>query len=214
MKRPIYVAPSSADVERRPCTCHPDDNPPVPCPRMYALQDCRRAAALAAEIESLRARLAEAAQTEERLRRGLQFYADGSHYEFGDPADWDSVSGEPSNFLCDEHGSTIEDGSVAKRILEGANIGPDDDGEFVFIDAPRPADSATVGQDCQTLASLDSEDAARFRWLCDDHADKAIRHLRDSLLERMSVMSLSAVRAAISIHLSNVSEQAKNSHHE
>ena len=45
--RPIYVAPSSADVERRPCTCHPDDNPPVPCPRMYALQDCRRAAALA-----------------------------------------------------------------------------------------------------------------------------------------------------------------------
>lgn len=59
MKRPIYVAPSSADVERRPCTCHPDDNPPVPCPRMYALQDCRRAAALAAEIESLRARMAD-----------------------------------------------------------------------------------------------------------------------------------------------------------
>lgn len=78
----------------------------------------------------------------------------------------------------------------------------------------RPAGSATVGQDCQTLAALDSEDAARFRWLCDDHADKAIRHLRDSLLERMSVMSLSAIRAAIGIHLSNVSEQAKNSHHE
>ena len=56
----IASQPSSADVERRPCTCHPDDNPPVPCPRMYALQDCRRAAALAAEIESLRARLAEA----------------------------------------------------------------------------------------------------------------------------------------------------------
>ncbi|HQR71248.1 MAG TPA: hypothetical protein PLE54_11630 [Burkholderiaceae bacterium] len=78
----------------------------------------------------------------------------------------------------------------------------------------RATDSATVGQDCQTLAALDSEDAARFRWLCDDHADKAIRHLRDSLLERMSVMSLSAIRAAIGIHLSNVSEQAKNSHHE
>ena len=42
----IASQPSSADVERRPCTCHPDDNPPVPCPRMYALQDCRRAAAL------------------------------------------------------------------------------------------------------------------------------------------------------------------------
>lgn len=55
----IASQPSSADVERRPCTCHPDDNPPVPCPRMYALQDCRRAAALAAEIESLRARMAD-----------------------------------------------------------------------------------------------------------------------------------------------------------
>jgi hypothetical protein len=56
----IASQPSSADVERRPCTCHPDDNPPVPCPRMYALQDCRRAAALAAEIESLRSRLLDA----------------------------------------------------------------------------------------------------------------------------------------------------------
>lgn len=56
--RPIYVAPSSADVERRPCTCHPDDNPPVPCPRMYALQDCRRAAALAAENTALQRRIA------------------------------------------------------------------------------------------------------------------------------------------------------------
>lgn len=40
--------PSIADaLERlavRPCTCHPDDNPPTPCPRRYALQDCRAAA--------------------------------------------------------------------------------------------------------------------------------------------------------------------------
>ncbi len=28
----------------RPCTCHPDDNPPRPCPRKYALSDCRAAA--------------------------------------------------------------------------------------------------------------------------------------------------------------------------
>lgn len=37
------ASPSPGTV--RPCTCHPDDNPPVPCPRMYALHDCRRAAA-------------------------------------------------------------------------------------------------------------------------------------------------------------------------
>jgi hypothetical protein len=29
----------------RPCTCHPDDNPPVPCPRKYALTECRATAA-------------------------------------------------------------------------------------------------------------------------------------------------------------------------
>lgn len=33
----------------RSCTCHPDDKPPIPCPRKYALADCRAAA------ESLRA---------------------------------------------------------------------------------------------------------------------------------------------------------------
>ncbi|MCO6444553.1 MAG: hypothetical protein J5J04_10775, partial [Anaerolineae bacterium] len=27
----------------RPCTCHPDDNPPVPCARKYALNECRAA---------------------------------------------------------------------------------------------------------------------------------------------------------------------------
>jgi hypothetical protein len=32
------------NIPNRPCTCHPDDNPPVPCPRKYALSECRGAA--------------------------------------------------------------------------------------------------------------------------------------------------------------------------
>lgn len=28
----------------KPCTCHPDDNPPVPCAQQYALTDCRQTA--------------------------------------------------------------------------------------------------------------------------------------------------------------------------
>lgn len=28
----------------RPCTCHPDDNPPVPCAKKYALTECKKAA--------------------------------------------------------------------------------------------------------------------------------------------------------------------------
>lgn len=30
-----------ARTDNRACTCHPDDNPPVPCPRKYALTHCR-----------------------------------------------------------------------------------------------------------------------------------------------------------------------------
>ena len=30
--------------EERPCTCHPDDNPPIPCAKQYALAQCREAA--------------------------------------------------------------------------------------------------------------------------------------------------------------------------
>jgi hypothetical protein len=37
----------------RPCTCHPDDNPPVPCPQKYALTECRMAA-MEGQIERLR----------------------------------------------------------------------------------------------------------------------------------------------------------------
>ena len=29
--------------EPRPCTCHPNDNPPVPCPQKYALSECKAA---------------------------------------------------------------------------------------------------------------------------------------------------------------------------
>jgi len=30
----------------RECTCHPDDNPPRPCPQKFALSECRAAAGL------------------------------------------------------------------------------------------------------------------------------------------------------------------------
>lgn len=54
----------------------------------------------------------------ERLAEALRFYADGNHLLLGDPGAWDTVSGEPQNWLCDEAGTaTIEDGTVAKQAL-------------------------------------------------------------------------------------------------
>lgn len=35
----------TAGGAERPCTCHPDDNPPKPCPKRYALTECRAASA-------------------------------------------------------------------------------------------------------------------------------------------------------------------------
>lgn len=29
-------------TNNRPCTCHPDDNPPQPCAERYALSECRQ----------------------------------------------------------------------------------------------------------------------------------------------------------------------------
>ncbi len=49
------------------------------------------------------------------LERTLNFYANGTHYS-GD--EWDDVTGEPPNWLCNPHGDTIEDGSIAKAALE------------------------------------------------------------------------------------------------
>jgi hypothetical protein len=28
-------------ARERPCTCHPNDNPPVPCAKKYALTECK-----------------------------------------------------------------------------------------------------------------------------------------------------------------------------
>ena len=35
---------AEAKQDTRPCTCHPSDLPPVPCPRKFALTECRAAA--------------------------------------------------------------------------------------------------------------------------------------------------------------------------
>jgi hypothetical protein len=34
----------NSNTDPRVCTCHPDDSPPTPCPRRYALSECRSAA--------------------------------------------------------------------------------------------------------------------------------------------------------------------------
>jgi hypothetical protein len=42
---------AQAKADTRTCTCHPDDHPPVPCPRKFAYSECV-ATALAGKIEA------------------------------------------------------------------------------------------------------------------------------------------------------------------
>ena len=65
----------------RPCTCHPEDNPPVPCPRKFAISECRAAAALGgvsnAELDALEAEL----KAERESRNADAIYADSQRHE-------------------------------------------------------------------------------------------------------------------------------------
>ena len=65
----------SLSGDSRSCTCHPDDNPPQPCPRQYAYSQCVAFAAgrqqAEAEIAELKARLAAVVAAWDKLSEGF-----------------------------------------------------------------------------------------------------------------------------------------------
>ena len=64
----------------------------------------------------------------ENLRKALQFYADSEHFIKADDTAWDTVSGEPQNYWCDEAGTaTVEDGHIARLALSGHLVRFEDD---------------------------------------------------------------------------------------
>lgn len=66
----------------------------------------------------------------------LRYYANGHHMLLSEPDKWDTVSGEPPNFKCDEAGTaTVEDGSIAALALQGMEIDWGD-GEERFVPEP------------------------------------------------------------------------------
>lgn len=107
----LHLSSQLGLVERLRRGCTDWDGKPLgdPEPPMDALtvEDVREAAA---EIENLRA--------------ALKWYADGEHFTKAEPDAWDTVSGEPQNWWCDEAGSAmVEDGSLAGMVLAGKLTG-------------------------------------------------------------------------------------------
>lgn len=80
-------------------------------------------------VEGYEAGRASRAQSEpEGWRAALQFYAEKSHFTISEESAWDTVSGEPANFWCDEEGTaTVEDGTVAAMALAGTPLKDEDD---------------------------------------------------------------------------------------
>lgn len=66
----------------------------------------------------------------ERLREGLQWYADGNHFDL---PDWDEYDG----WLCPPNDSPwiVDPGNCARCILNGQRINPDPDADQITIDA-------------------------------------------------------------------------------
>lgn len=79
----------------------------------------RAEAALAAAAPSP---AGESTPVPEVLLTALRFYARGEHYHVDDGEDFDTVSGEPQNWLCsgiDDSQTMIEDGRIARHALQG-----------------------------------------------------------------------------------------------
>ena len=91
--------------------------------------------------QAMQRRLTEVLTDNRRLQDGLKFYAEGHHFMPEEASDWEDVSGEPPNFLCDENGNTVEDGSIAKKIIEGWAFAEDEDAPMI----PPPSLAHSAG---------------------------------------------------------------------
>ena len=88
----------------------------------------------------------------EALRVALRFYATGEHFHLDPDEDWDSVSGEPENWLCsdrEESTTMFENGTVARMTLQGKAIDWTADGEDCtpsIVPNEAPIDAAMKGK--------------------------------------------------------------------
>jgi len=64
-------------TDTRKCTCHPDDNPPIPCARKYALHDClkERIQQLTDELQCLIGIQPSVTGYKRRMTMGDRFWA-------------------------------------------------------------------------------------------------------------------------------------------
>lgn len=115
--------------------------------------DTDPAAALAYRLGQAHERLRDVKGQNARLRVALRFYANGHHFNIDSADEFDTVSGEPQNWLCsgkEDSTTMIEVGQVARLALLGTEINwldGDDDTTPKPIDGEPPADGARKDSD-------------------------------------------------------------------
>ena len=78
----------------------------------------------AGQFAELQAESAAERRKVEALREALRFYAQREHFALSDANAWDTVSGEPQNYWCDDAGTaTVEDGATARAALASTEGG-------------------------------------------------------------------------------------------
>ncbi|WP_164964273.1 hypothetical protein [Rubrivivax sp. JA1026] len=112
LTRRVYLVATGSVHEGQETYTRHDDAPPPLCDA-----ECLYAApATTAQAEPV----ADERPTRDDLIAALSFYAKGEHFVMSDSGAWDTVSGEPQNWYCDEAGTAmVEDGTIASRTLDG-----------------------------------------------------------------------------------------------
>ncbi len=84
------------------------------------------------------------------LEDALRFYAKGDHFGLSDKDAWDTVSGEPQNWWCDEAGTaTIEDGTLAALALKGTPLLDEEEQD----QPPRPGTAPLSDEQAMEIVS-------------------------------------------------------------
>lgn len=175
-----------------------------PAPRVDAEADRMLAAQPSgqAEVDSLGLELAAAQASEGHLSRlvdHLQVIAHDALAEMKrlhaslEPDD--TLPGVPA-YVSGESVEIFEDERV--RLVRAFRNGPTGGGAYpgTGTSVATPGDNAPAGGE---QAQQDAVDAARYRWLTEDHDDSAVREHRNGILRRMPVTSYSAASRDIDI---------------
>lgn len=156
--------PRDKSMSDRPCTCHPDDNPPVPCPQKFALSECKDAPdAATVELPPLPDIEQEVYARTRTFLRNDEIVAVGQLMEvYASEAIRAAVERVIAENL--QRGNVI--GRISAHLLGNKNNVSDEDVVIAASEAGRALQGARErAERAEQEAAELRKDAERYRWL-------------------------------------------------